>query len=198
MGNLNKPPIPSDKRARVLAKTAPRGCFIYGLRISGEPEYFYVGSSLDVKTRLCSHRSSVKTHTHRNVHLMRKWLNAGLDAVTLEIIEEVDQQTRSEREYYRIKKLLDEGVKLTNFITKQPDYDGIRGKVEPEYGAEDLSNDFINYAKTKHLINSDIGRAAGGVIEAAINFFFIRHTELAKDYFGKELFEQTRGIVLEN
>lgn len=83
----------------------------------------YIGSSLDVKTRISIHKYSLRYNRHQNKYLQRAWNKYGEDNFTFEIIEYLDIGLQ-ERE----KELILQYNSLSTadgFNMKLPGYTGI-------------------------------------------------------------------------
>lgn len=96
-------------------------CYIYGLRAQDSNKFFYVGSTKrSLEWRLSKHRNHIVSGLHRNPRFTETVNAIGVDNVTIELIEEVEQDQRFQREAHWINTLPD----LIN-IVKNPK------KVEP-------------------------------------------------------------------
>lgn len=94
-------------------------CYIYGLRAKDATEFFYVGSTKrDLQWRLDKHKNHCASGLHRNPEFNRVVKEIGIDNLTIELIEEVDQDQRFQRESHWIRTL----PNLIN-IVKHPDGD---------------------------------------------------------------------------
>ena len=81
-------------------------CYIYGLKAKDSASYFYVGSTKrDLAWRLDKHKNHVNSGLHRNPEFTRVSQEIGLDNITIELLEEVAQDQRFQRESYWIKTL---------------------------------------------------------------------------------------------
>ncbi len=66
----------------------------------------YVGSAIDVKSRIRNHKSSLNCDRHHNSHLANAWRKYGAETFLFEIIEEIDDTARLiEREQWWIDRL---------------------------------------------------------------------------------------------
>lgn len=92
-------------------------CYIYGLRANDSDQFFYVGSTKrDLQWRLGKHKNHVISGLHRNPEFTRRAKEIGLDNIVIQLIEEVDQDQRFQRESYWINTL----PNLVNMV-KNPD-----------------------------------------------------------------------------
>jgi predicted GIY-YIG superfamily endonuclease/predicted transcriptional regulator len=92
-------------------------CRIYGLRAKDSNQFFYVGSTKrDLEWRLSKHRNHVASGLHRNQRFTEVFNQISADNVVIELIEEINQDQRFQREAYWIKTL----PNLVNLV-KNPD-----------------------------------------------------------------------------
>lgn len=64
----------------------------------------YIGQSVNIKTRFCAHRSSLKNNKHYNEKLQEDFNKYGMDIFELGILEECESEFLDELEQYYIKK----------------------------------------------------------------------------------------------
>lgn len=94
-------------------------CYIYGLRAKDSTQFFYVGSTKrDLQWRLGKHINHLASGLHRNPEFTRLAQEIGVDNIVIELIEEVDQDQRFQREAHWINTL----PNLVN-VVKNPDGD---------------------------------------------------------------------------
>ena len=92
-------------------------CYIYGLKAKDATGYFYVGSTKrDLAWRLGKHKNHCASGLHRNAEFTRVAQEIGLDNITIELIEEIPQDQRFQRESHWIRTL----PNLVNAV-KNPD-----------------------------------------------------------------------------
>lgn len=124
-------------------------CYIYGLRASNSSQFFYVGSTKrDLQWRLGKHKNHVISGLHRNPEFTRRAREIGLDNIVIELIEEVDQDQRFQRESHWIKTL----PNLINMV-KNPDGDKcveVEIEAPPDWSDED---DTVRQAQAGHATN---------------------------------------------
>jgi hypothetical protein len=123
-------------------------CFIYGLRAKDSEQFFYVGSTKrDLQWRLGKHKNHVTSGLHRNPEFTRRAKEIGLDNIVIELIEEVDQDQRFQRESYWIRT-------LPNLINAVKNPDGEKRQVveaEPiDWSDEDGT---VQQAQARHATN---------------------------------------------
>lgn len=99
-----------NRRVDRLLKTET--ATIYALHSAADPAYFYVGSTIQPKTRLAHYRSGRKQHNDR---LERRLDEIGQRNIRMATLETCPASQRFKREYDWIKKLRGEGAKLLNY-----------------------------------------------------------------------------------
>lgn len=75
---------------------------VYYLKIN---ELNYVGSSIDVKSRLLEHRSKLKNNKHENKRMQNIFKKYGEDKCSFSVLEVCDESLRLEKEKYYIDLL---------------------------------------------------------------------------------------------
>lgn len=123
-------------------------CYIYGLKAKDATDYFYVGSTKrDLAWRLGKHKNHINSGLHRNPEFTRVAQEIGLDNLVIELIEEVEQDQRFQRESHWIRTL----PNLVNAV-KNPDGDK-RQAVELEPVDWSTEDDIVRQAQTRHATN---------------------------------------------
>lgn len=123
-------------------------CFIYGLRANDSEHFFYVGSTKrDLEWRLGKHKNHVISGLHRNPEFTRRAKEIGLDNIVIQLIEEVDQDQRFQRESYWINTLPD----LVN-VVKNPDGGRSTGEAETLIDWSD-EDDTVLRSRVEHSTN---------------------------------------------
>lgn len=99
--------------------------YIYGLRLKGEREYRYVGSTVDMEKRLWAHFGDADRLPDQANPELRQWLrDNGRNGVAMDMLQEVEEE-RDKRptEQRWIIKLTKDGHRLFNIRAA----DGIEG-----------------------------------------------------------------------
>lgn len=88
----------------------------------------YIGSSIRLKFRLWSHKSTLKHHAHRNKHLQSAVDLYGIESFKFEVIEFCDSKEVINREQFWI-----DNYGMDNLYNNRPIADSNRGRKQPEY-----------------------------------------------------------------
>lgn len=124
-------------------------CYIYGLRARDAADFFYVGSTKrDLDWRLGKHRNHVNSGLHRNPEFTRVAQSIGPDNIVIELIEEVPQGQRFQRESYWINKL----PNLVN-VVRNPDGERREPNVATVLIDWSDEDDTVLRAKSNHSTN---------------------------------------------
>ena len=78
------------------------GVYMIRNKVNGK---YYVGSSIDIKSRWKQHIKALDSNTHNNLHLQNAWNKYGKANFEFLILEEDNLQDLRNRETYYIKKL---------------------------------------------------------------------------------------------
>jgi len=65
-------------------------CGIYKI-INTENDFFYIGSSVDITSRFCNHKSTLRKNSHNNPKLQNAWNKYGEKSFSFEIVELCDK-----------------------------------------------------------------------------------------------------------
>lgn len=104
---------------------------------------YYVGSTIDPKSRMTHHFASLRNGTHHSIHLQRAFNKYGEEHFHFEIIETCDADKRLEREQYYLDQIdfsgeecYNESPIATNCVLsgEKNGMWGKRGKDNPNYG----------------------------------------------------------------
>lgn len=105
--------------------------YVYGLRAADGDAYFYIGSTKHPLThRLKQHLDMIRLGYNKNRHLVHKVTQVGAENVVIEPLVECDEHERFTREYEIISEFLQAGVRLTNVVVDQRDYEVMRATQE--------------------------------------------------------------------
>lgn len=101
--------------------------YIYGLRAKDADSYFYIGSTKHtLEHRLRQHLDMIRLGRNKNRHLVHTVNKIGAENICIEVIEICGELERFNREYVFIQAALEQGVKLTNIIYNQRDFEAAR------------------------------------------------------------------------
>jgi hypothetical protein len=163
--------------------------FVYGLRADGDAEPFYIGSTKNpVERRFKQHLDDIRTGRNKNTHLVRRARKIGADRIVCDVIEECSNADRFEIEYATIRKALDRGVKLTNIIVAQRDFEIRR-----------LTEEYDNYEILPRHIEAILNAVENGLRrdeDSLLNKMRELIESLAHDLIFNHT-EETRGLVME-
>lgn len=155
-------------------------CYIYGLRSKDATEFFYVGSTKrELGWRLGKHKNHCVSGLHRNPEFTRVVKEIGVDNIVIDLIEEVNQDERFQRERYWINTLpnLVNVVKKPDGYKRQPTEPGGDWSVNRKLRIVKKPNDTTSQAqdgdglrltlKQRKFCLAFIGEANGNGVEAA-------------------------------
>lgn len=109
-------------------------CHIYGLRAKDSTQFFYVGSTKrDLQWRLGKHINHINSGLHRNPEFTRRAQEIGVDNIAIELIEEVDQDQRFQREAHWINTL----PNLVNIVKNPKKEETVRVVNKRQYSDND-------------------------------------------------------------
>lgn len=80
----------------------------------------YIGSSINLRTRLWKHRSLLRHNKHDNPHLQNAWNKYGEDSFVYSIIELCDVENRFHREQFYVDNLAPEYNICTEVVENPP------------------------------------------------------------------------------
>lgn len=182
--------------------------FVYGLRAVDSDAYFYIGSTKHALAhRLKQHLDMIRLGRNRNKHLCRKVNQIGAANVVIEAIEECHELARFDREYAVIQELTARGVKLTNVLLNQPQYE-LNRQVEEYENYELLPYHFVAMVeaiegKTVRLGDDSLHDKFADVLDASAWHLARKHLDgwkemiaecMARHYVPEEAHRQTASL----
>lgn len=131
----------------------------------------YVGSSINLKNRLNTHKYTLKHNNHFNNHLQSSYNKHGVENFIFEIIEECDKEVLLERENYWIKNFR---ATDKNFgYNKRPDATNNSGIIISEITREKLRSSHLGHKRSEEAHNKILSSQYKNVYQYSFNGDFI-------------------------